>query len=220
MKYLVVLMLSLSSCFSQGGGWVFNSARKSVVHTYMGPSQASGFVIRGKSGNKVLVTNAHVCKAVKDKLEIEAESGRRGMVAVKEILTFHDLCITEAPAWMPALDLAAAPPALHDNVHVVGHPAGEPVTLSSGQYRGEQDIKIPDFDKPGCDGALAIFGILPDTCFDSFHVYNISNVIKGGNSGSPLLNDAGDAVGVVFAGSDSMGAAVPYADLAKALSFY
>jgi S1-C subfamily serine protease len=88
------------------------------------------------------------------------------------------------PAGTVAPVAAAAGPAVGDAVYVTGYPEGDQLSVAAGTVIGVDT-----------SGDLGVTG----------PVLEISDRVEPGNSGSPLLDRAGDLVGVVYATADSSG---------------
>jgi S1-C subfamily serine protease len=156
-------------------------ARESVLRirnvSACGVSIGSGFVI---DGNR-LVTNRHVVSGAR-RLEVETWDGRR--VAVGDALegVDTDLGIIElrprAAREFEPLTLSEEPVQTGARVAAIGYALAGPAVTTRGQF----------LDRP----RGRPFGE-PD------RVLRYNTTVEHGNSGGPLVNRAGDVVGVVFA---------------------
>jgi S1-C subfamily serine protease len=135
----------------------------------------SGFVLPGN----VVVTNRHVV-AEPQQVTINTWDGRSFQADVTGTAVDSDLAILQLA---DDVDLAAAEPredpvTRGEAVIAVGYPGGGPATVTTGEV------------------VSLIEGELLDEPAD---VIRVDAEIRQGNSGGPLLDDAGRVIGVVFA---------------------
>jgi S1-C subfamily serine protease len=137
-------------------------------------SIGSGFAI----SDHTVITGRHVvCGA--DLLEVTTVDGQDVEVARVGAAVIADLAVVHTVQTLPAtVRLAKADPPIGTAVMVVGFPLGGPVTTSRGHVLGYR--KDP-----------AGWSSLPMLLTDA--------PIEQGSSGSALLNEAGELVGVVYA---------------------
>jgi len=224
---------------------IHNAYIRSVVGSRVYKVQAvvnggggTGFQVRAPSGTDYVVTNSHVCDHIL-KMDTPEHAGtvilvnddgeiiRRRVVAVSDA---SDLCLIEGAPGVSGLSLGNEP-AKGDAVQVVGHPFLRPITLSSGEVIGAEDVKIMSYimntDNPllqmQLDGQLhpdakcdmpkneVVSIILPDEigggtvdiCLDvTSNAYMTTAIIFPGNSGSPMVSYSGAVIGVAFATSE------------------
>ncbi len=142
-----------------------------------------------------VVTNRHVAAGATT-LQLSTWSGTDFNASVAGHSGPYDLAGLTArpPAGTVAPPAGAASPAVGSRVYVAGYPDGNQLTVTSGQVIGVT----------GATG-LGVSG----------PVLEVSDTVKPGNSGSPLLDPSGRVVGVVFAfdASRSQGLAMPLASL-------
>jgi S1-C subfamily serine protease len=135
----------------------------------------SGFVLPGG----VVVTNRHV---VDEPLEVTVNTwdGRSLEADVSGIAVDSDLAMLqlEGAEELPVAELREDPVEPGEPVIAVGYPGGGPATVSTGEV------------------VALVEGELLDEPAD---VIRVDAEIRQGNSGGPLLDDAGAVVGVVFA---------------------
>ena len=93
----------------------------------------------------------------------------------------NDLAVLKVDGTFPALALAATPPQVGEQIFVAGHPNGDPYTLTNGIV-----AKPPSAD---------------DTSWASVtQEIQITAQTYPGNSGSPVVNTAGQVIGVQYSG--------------------
>lgn len=207
------------------------------IHGYGG--SGSAFLVKTKSGKKVLVTNEHVCRlATNGKLDITvgAINGVPVNAHVKIIAesSTHDLCALEdmADSYLVPLELGGEVGA-YDRVFVVGFPLMPLMTVTDGNVSGfgPFSIPMPDLDEETCVGSkyrwvqAAVDEITDDTeaplvmservCALYGTAMYTTAVGDFGNSGGPTLDESGRVVGVAFAvrGNSSMVMVVPLSEL-------
>lgn len=143
--------------------------------------EGTGFVV---SPERVL-TNAHVVAGTSEVGVETADGVLRARVVLYDPET--DLAVLAVPGLTaPALDFAAQPAASGDSAIVLGYPLDGPYTASAARVREEIPLRGPDIYQAGT--------VVRD-------VYTVRGQIRSGNSGGPLVDPAGDVLGVVFGAS-------------------
>jgi hypothetical protein len=148
-------------------------------------------------GERFTLTNRHCCQVIARRDNSERAKRRsfkrfdlegRFIVVgdtLREIIALdrkHDLCVLEPDLTKPALSLASSY-SINDKVTIIGHPRGMPQTIRHG--------RIIDV------GSEVFYWVNP---VHKLPWIFITNTGYGGNSGSPLINEYGNLVGVVFMG--------------------
>ncbi len=143
--------------------------------------EGSGFVVSPDH----VVTNAHVVQGLRaPRLQI-AGAGTRYPARVVFYDPGIDIAVLDVPG-LPArpLSISTAVAAPGTAVVAAGFPLGGPLRLSTGSVRAE-----------GLEVGPAVGSATPRRR----PVYELSVVVKPGNSGGPLLTSDGHVVGIVFA---------------------
>lgn len=174
----------------------YTGARRFVVRVRAESGAGTGIVV-DRSG--LLVTNAHVV-GVAEVVEIETHAGDFliGHVLRRDVTEDLALIRAEAPwlVWTPAPLASEALPPVGSEVSAIGHPVGLGWTITRGILSGYRRAgEIGPVDLLQTDAA-----------------------ISPGNSGGPLLDDAGRVVGIVTskmagAGAENLAFARPVAAL-------
>jgi S1-C subfamily serine protease len=135
----------------------------------------SGFAI----DRRTVITNRHVVETGR-RLEVETWDGRSLAVASVEQATGPDLAIVHLAQDAPAVAPKLAPhdPKVDTKLHLVGYPEGKQQQVNNGVV--VRYVQDPAFDETG-------------------KVMEMSGNAIGGNSGGPIVDDAGRISGVVFA---------------------
>ena len=186
-----------------------------------GPCTGSASVVVGKSGHHYILTNSHVCMCAgfKHSLFTTYEGGTmlKGKV-VKQSWAF-DLCAARVEDTVPALKLARR---LYpdESVTTRGYPEGR-LAVSHGNVLGpiEWDYVFPIAEIGECPKGIPAVRDYNDLIVGcQMHWTSIlSNLYsRPGSSGSPVVDDNGDLVGVLSSwhpGDDYDAGQVPYRDL-------
>jgi S1-C subfamily serine protease len=142
--------------------------------------EGSGFVF---APNRIM-TNAHVVAGVSDPEVVVGDDARDAKVVFYDsdldiaVLSF-DSGETDP---LPFDDDAKA----RDAVAILGYPEDGPFDIEPGRIRASQRLRSPDIYGHG-----AVIR----------QVFSLRGLVRPGNSGGPILNSAGQVVGIVFAAS-------------------
>lgn len=159
---------------------------------------ATGFYVN-YNHKILLVTNRHVCS--QDDGLTTIYSNEKPLV-VLAISNEHDLCLIKADR-KSGLYLSNKDVENNDKVILVGHPNGLPLTIREGYKMGSFETVFPWVSNQRIPFTL------------------ISSITYRGNSGSPVTNEYGEVIGVLFAGnpeSITEGFVVPLKNLKQFLS--
>ncbi|WP_172411852.1 S1 family peptidase [Arthrobacter globiformis] len=157
-----------------------------------GLGTGSGFAI----SDHVFVTNRHVIGGAAV-LQVSTFDGHDIEVATAGAAVIADLALVWTKESLPAtITLATANPGVGEKVTAVGYPLGGPLTTTQGRVLGYAP------DPVGWSSVPMLVNDAP---------------IEHGSSGSPLINDEGQLVGVVYA-SDGDRYAVPVETLLQVLN--
>ena len=141
-------------------------------------STGSGFAIDAVT----LITNKHVVADSAD-LQVSTYDGRDIDVTAASTATIADLAVVRTAADLPSYpELAPADPAPGDPVTVVGYPQGGRLTVTTGH----------------------VIGATTDPLNENLGEVLVTDAqVEPGSSGSAVLNEEGQVVGVVYAKSAS-----------------
>lgn len=174
----------------------------------------TGFLVQlSQQDTPVILTNAHICSLPTQPGFLLAVQGKAVYaVKIKAISKVTDLCmITASPEILrnrKPYVLARRTINDGDHVTVIGHPYLRPLTKFDGYF-----ISV----------SMEPFAIVKDNFpFSPEHTAPVARVdfsIYPGNSGSPVLNDDNDVVGIVFAreGVFSTGLFIPQSSIKEFL---
>ena len=196
MKLIIINILLLGAFFIANKPNVAKSAGKHVIKLLASRGVGTGFYVVYKD-NTYLLTNNHVCEASDD--GFDTVDGHVNIVAK---YAEQDLCLLDSFRRTGGLQLSGNTLEPLDRVSVVGHPFGGPLTARDGRLA----VRLASGDR-------LLLGEPVGTLY-------LSIVIFPGSSGSPLVDEYGKLVGVVYAGNTASGHgawAVPKDDIIKFL---
>jgi S1-C subfamily serine protease len=135
----------------------------------------SGFVLPGG----VVVTNRHVVEQPRE-VTVNTWDGRSLDADVSGIAVDSDLAVLQldAAGALPVAELRGSPVEVGEAVIAVGYPGGGPATVTTGEV-----VALVEGELLG----------------EPADVIRVDAPIAQGNSGGPLLDEAGRVIGVVFA---------------------
>lgn len=196
-----------------------------------GNSGATGFVVKGKSGEKYIMTNGHVCDLGKKGPLYANYRGERFPIEPYKYYVWNDLCAMKAHRPLGLSVNIANQTILGEETYVIGHPLLEPLSSASGELSGTAYIQVavsenpapgecvgPTYTRFSTEGTLyQLFGI-NELCVRTLEAIASTMSIQPGNSGSPAVNIYGSVVAVAFASNGSgRSYFVPLADLKEFL---
>jgi len=148
-----------------------------------------------------LVTNKHVIAgATKTELEVSTWNGKTLPVITAKAAVFSDLAILEVDAVLSEIAvLGNNDPLPKDRLTIVGFPNGDALTVEVG--------KLVDYKTDSEYG-------------ETGPVMRINTSIQPGNSGSPVLNAAGEVIGIIYAieRATGYGLAIPLSRLETSIA--
>ena len=183
-----------------------------------GKTRGTGFVTLAKSGEQVIITNAHICE-LNLITPIFLVFGRQGeslrslykflVIAIKKD-DAHDLCIVSVPPDLKVKSLPLADKAIIDShIYIIGYPNTTLLSASDGYIRGYKLINEP-YEIPFklCIGKKHYIKtdsiknengkIVPiQVCYQQAEFMFTDALGEFGQSGSPGLNGDGEVIGVM-----------------------
>lgn len=196
-------------------------AEATVMITNMaGNSGGTGVVIESGNSYSVVLTNAHVCRLLKNGGKVISSDGKVSLPSSYLIDTEHDLCGITVRSTLPkAATVSNTAPKPYDGAVISGHPALLPTTVTNGHFGDKMVIQVFEGVDPCAEddvqnaqlGLVCVFfGGIPR--IKSYQSQFVTATIMAGSSGSGVYNASGELVGLAFAGSGEIGYAhtVPY----------
>ncbi len=192
------------------------STRVVKITNAEGNSGATGFVVKGKSGEKYILTNGHVCALQNNGPLFAEQSGEKFPIEVYKKYAWNDLCAIKAHRPLGLAVSIASGVLAGEQVWVVGHPLLEPYSVTTGEISGTVFIRIVVAQNTKIEDCSGPTYTLIDTSQSLYHFFGIDSVCLRtleanastaptlpGNSGSPVINLWGNVVAVEFAGNES-----------------
>lgn len=183
-------------------------------------SGGTAFLVNTPSGKTFTLTNAHVCELGKQNGNGDMVLNLNGSVSVQHVIQVYsesDLCLVTAPPHKSGLKVSRFARE-GQNVNLTGFPFLQPYTMLKGHISGRMAIQVlVGYDVPcegtgfkivPSEGVQAAFGIR-FACIRELEANPLDLNSLPGNSGSPVVDDYGDVVGVLFAGGEGRGYMVP-----------
>jgi S1-C subfamily serine protease len=200
--------------------FLIRKTSEAIVSLETAGGRGTGFLVKTKSGKKVIVTNAHVCEMGR-KSPLFFVYHRNG-TQVRERLKLptiplkiddkHDLCIMAAPPDLTAKPLKLADDVfLDERVYILGYPVETLLSTSEGFIRGNTIIDtlwVDDVPIDQCVGTKLRVRTVPikqangqivltKMCFIRAVFLFTDALGDHGASGGPALNNSGEVVGVM-----------------------
>jgi S1-C subfamily serine protease len=187
-----------------------------MIHTLNGAG-ATGFIVKGKSGKRYVMTNNHVCGLEEYGTILADFQGDTYVTGVVKRYPLNDLCVMSAPGTASDSFKIAKSYSLGEAVYSIGHPQLEPLSISVGELSDEIIVHVvvkvngPEaechgdtytYHKDDLPIMMQVFGTY-SICERSLPANTSSVVILPGNSGSPTVNIWGEVVAVAFAANES-----------------
>jgi serine protease Do len=192
MKYFILAFISLLIAAAPAKADRYSVGKKvkpSVVYVTnaLGSSGGTGFQIKSPKGDLYILTNRHVCGLAnaKGEVTVSQEDIRPIQRRVLEKYWEADLCLVEALPGIPPLEIADQGMQYDTPFYIVGHPSLDPLIVREGTL-----IKI---------GLVGLW--YPEG--PAFVVSYITDIPSyPGNSGSPIVDQDGRVVSVLYAGDN------------------
>lgn len=172
-------------------------------------SGGTGFGVQYK-GYKFIMTNSHVCEIRRSSPSgfwVNKPDGTLVRAVIIKQYEKHDLCILKHVEGIHTLSLGSDP-RIGETHYIVGHPALQPKTLTTGEYVGMASINVIIADAPSpaelnCKkGKVHYRPFFGAMCIRTYIASFTTTPILGGSSGSPVVNSFGNLVGVAFASNE------------------
>lgn len=215
---LTLFLMGLNKAFGDDNSQALSVLRQTAVMVNGSSCSGSGSVIQGKSGKLYILTNSHVCNCAKyfGSIFVTYEGGETLRAKVIKQSWVADLCAAQIDENKPSLQLAPQLLPLTE-VTTRGYPMGR-LSESRGLVKGDTswvwEVEIgelgvcPITSKKiyGMNGNLA-------GCSMPFRTTLTNLYSRPGSSGSPVVNNNGELVGVVASWHPDSEWLVPFNEL-------
>lgn len=225
----LLLVIFISFTMPTQGSTDTNKAMRALRETAVmvagGQCSGSGSIVQGKSGKRYLLTNNHVCNCGGEEGYVYGsfEGGElvKGKIAKRSWA--YDLCAARVEDSRPALKLGSQLLPFTE-VNTRGYPMRRLVEshgLVGGEVQWGYQVPIEEVGEcpQGSEREYALNGNLA-ACILPFTSTVTSLYGRPGSSGSPVVNDDGDLVGVLSSympGSDYSAGIVRFQDVKRFL---
>ena len=202
-------------------GTVSRTASTVMITNSAETSGGSGVILSSATTESKILTNAHICRVVKDGGVVKTSLQEKYLVDSYIVSPDHDVCMITVKTDLGVnTDLASRAPEIMDSASISGHPALLPNVISKGHFAQRKVIyllhSIRECTKEDRQDAklglfCMFFGKLP--VFKAYESRVVTATIMGGSSGSAVYNWRNQISGLAFAGNGkglSFAFAVPY----------
>lgn len=170
----------------------------------------SGVILKSTPRGSLILTNMHVCEPLMASPNggYVVHKNKRIKIAYYKVSKVHDICMVLVRRDLGVeTKLAKRAPKKFDNLINPGHPNGLPLVISEGRTSERMNISIMYGWVP-CDGSEVEMQDVMDCIMNQGHKPDIrtmdsllvASLSAPGSSGSGVFNEAGELVGLVFAG--------------------
>jgi hypothetical protein len=189
---------------------------KGEEHSHLG----TGFYVQAPSGSVYILTNRHICMVSDDGyVSIRDYKTQRPIRRrIIEMYGDHDLCLVESLPGRAGLQMAESVDT-GQLIHSIGYPIMEALEVSTGMFKAYQPIQIivgANMKKGKCYGSAytekkikvpvefdeeageIVEADMKVCVFEALSVVSSLRVFPG-SSGSPIVDEYGKLVGVIFA---------------------
>ena len=217
---MVGLMAMLLAAGCSTAGKFDKFALLSVSVTNLSQSGGgSGTIVSTSESHSEILTNAHVCLAVRKGGLVNTFEGPSYFITAMRISKQYDLCLVSVGANLKhSAIIANIAPRIMSKATVAGHPSLLPLIVTEGHFSSKVQINVSSFRECNKLDELdethsffcGLFGKIP--VIETFEAVVVSNLIQAGSSGSGVFNENDELAAVIFSGAEgtSFGMAVPF----------
>lgn len=194
---------------------VMNNVSESVYSIHNLQGRGTGWITTAKSGKKVMVTNVHVCDSDLPVMFTEKD-GKQYILPILGKDPSHDICVLAAPKNSVPLELADEV-LENETAYSVGFPTIDFMSSQKGLIKGYSRLKmhydglpldqckgkkfkIETHDVEQRDGSIKAEKL----CMFSAEAVVTTIQIDGGASGSPILNEDEEVIGMTMVRSGNI----------------
>lgn len=225
------IIIVAAACFHTPTNTIYKDMERSLAIVSVNSVLGTGFLAVGESGERLIITNAHVCLQSNAQFVGLTYKNRQDdevtvPAAIIKIYQNHDLCAIVPLEKTDLIPLKIATKVPHrESVFSAGYPLTGLLVVNYGSMVGQVDwIKPAPIPLELCDTQFFIRYMNPlqisnpdyrGTCLVVGKEIVTTIPTDVGGSGSPLLNENREVVGVmnIAVGNVSWGLAVPLVEL-------